>query len=68
MLVLTRKIKETIVIDSGIKVTVLSVKGNAVRIGIDAPPHVPVRREELEPEINDFGAALFEKRELAFAN
>ncbi|MFT3880747.1 MAG: carbon storage regulator CsrA [Gemmatales bacterium] len=68
MLVLTRKVTETIVIDSDVKVTVLGVKGNAVRIGIDAPPHVAIRRDELEPEINYLGAAVFERRELAFAD
>ena len=47
MLVLTRKIGERIVIDHNIVVEVLALPGQRVRLGIDAPPHVPVVREEL---------------------
>ncbi len=47
MLVLSRKKNDSIVIDGGIKVTVLEVKGNVVRIGIEAPANVIVRRSEL---------------------
>jgi carbon storage regulator len=47
MLVLTRNLNETIVIDGSIRVTVLGIKGNKVRIGIAAPDHVPVDREEV---------------------
>jgi len=47
MLVLTRREGETLVIDGDIKVTVLSIKGNQVRIGIDAPKEVPIHRQEL---------------------
>lgn len=66
MLVLTRSIKDAIVVDWDIKVTVLGVKGNAIRI--DAPAHEHVQREELTPEVNDFRPALFEKHELAFSS
>jgi len=49
MLVLTRKIQETLVIDGNITVTVVSVENGRVRIGIEAPRHISVRRGELEP-------------------
>ena len=47
MLVLTRKKGHAIVIDGGIKVTVLEVKGNVVRLGIEAPKEVSILRTEL---------------------
>jgi len=47
MLVLTRRKNEAIVIGQGIVVTVVAIKGNRVRLGIDAPPEVPVHREEI---------------------
>jgi carbon storage regulator CsrA len=48
MLVLTRKLDEAIQIGDNIKITVLRVKGNTVRIGIEAPKHIKVVRDELE--------------------
>jgi len=48
MLVLTREVKEGIVIDKNIKVTVISILGNRVKLGIEAPDEVNIRREELE--------------------
>ncbi|MCK9505884.1 MAG: carbon storage regulator CsrA [Burkholderiaceae bacterium] len=50
MLILTRQIGETIVIDHDIKVTVLAVKGGQVRIGIEASDDVDIIREELIAE------------------
>jgi len=47
MLVLTRRPTEAILIGDDIKVTVLSVKGDAVRLGIDAPKDIQVDRTEL---------------------
>lgn len=47
MLILTRRIGETLVIDSKIRVTVLSVKGLHVRVGVAAPKTVAVDREEV---------------------
>jgi carbon storage regulator len=47
MLVLTRRIGERIVIDNQIVLEVLEVKGNRIRLGIQAPTDVPVVREEL---------------------
>ena len=51
MLILTRKTGETIVINENIRVTVLAVKGNQVRIGIEAPEDVPVHRHEVQERI-----------------
>jgi len=49
MLVLSRKPGETIVIDETVTVTVYAEKNGRVRIGIDAPKHVRIRRGELAP-------------------
>lgn len=50
MLVLTRKLGASITIDDTIHVTVLEVRGNQVRLGIEAPAEVRVRRSELSQE------------------
>jgi carbon storage regulator len=47
MLVLTRKVGEVVVIDGCITVTVVSVDGNKIRLGITAPPDVRIDREEV---------------------
>jgi carbon storage regulator len=47
MLILTRRVGESVVIGEDVTVTVLGVKGNQVRIGINAPKHVAVHREEI---------------------
>lgn len=47
MLILTRRVGETIKIGTDITVTVLGVKGNQVRIGVEAPRDVAVHREEI---------------------
>jgi carbon storage regulator len=47
MLVLTRRIGEKIVIDGDIVVTITAVQGQRVRVGISAPPFVPVDRQEV---------------------
>ncbi len=51
MLILTRRVGETVMIGNDVTVTVLSVKGNQVRIGINAPKHVAVHREEIYERI-----------------
>ncbi len=51
MLILTRKVGETIIIDKDIRVTVLAAKGNQLRLGIDAPEHIEVHREEIYERI-----------------
>lgn len=47
MLVLTRKLLETLYIGDDVKVTVVRLEGNQVRLGIEAPRHIPVVRAEL---------------------
>jgi carbon storage regulator len=47
MLILTRRVGETLMIGDDVSVTVLGVKGNQVRIGVDAPKEVAVHREEI---------------------
>jgi carbon storage regulator len=47
MLILTRRVGETVMIGNDVTVTVLGVKGNQVRVGINAPKTVAVHREEI---------------------
>lgn len=47
MLILTRKTEETLVIGNNIRVRVMAINGNQVRIGVEAPRDVPVDREEI---------------------
>ena len=51
MLVLSRKTQEAIVIDGEITVRIVEIKGNTVRLGIDAPKEIPVHRSELVERI-----------------
>ncbi len=51
MLILTRRVGETLMIGDNITVTVLSVQGNQVRLGINAPKDVAVHREEVAKRI-----------------
>jgi carbon storage regulator len=58
MLVLSRKSGEAIVIGDGVEVTVVEVSGNRVKLGIAAPAHVPVHRQEVALRIEDQPADL----------
>ncbi|KXJ45690.1 MAG: carbon storage regulator CsrA [Cycloclasticus sp.] len=53
MLILTRKVGESLVIGDDVSIIVLGVKGNQVRIGVDAPKSVTVHREEIYNKIQD---------------
>ncbi len=54
MLVLTRRLGESVVIEGGIRVTVVAVKGNKVRLGISAPDSVRVDRQEVHERVADW--------------
>ena len=51
MLILTRRVGETLMVGDNVTVTVLGVKGNQVRIGVNAPKDVAVHREEIYERI-----------------
>ena len=53
MLVLTRRVGESVRIGSEVRVTVLAASGGQIRIGIEAPGHVPVHRQEVYDRIVD---------------
>jgi len=53
MLILTRRVGETLMVGDDVTVTVLSVKGNQVRIGVNAPKTVAVHREEIYRRIEE---------------
>ena len=53
MLILTRNIKETLIIGDDVRIKVLGVKGNQVRLGIDAPESTSVHREEVYNRIQE---------------
>ena len=57
MLILTRRAGETVMVGSDVTITVLGVKGNQVRIGINAPKEVAVHREEIYERIQSEKAA-----------
>ena len=56
MLVLTRKLSEKIQVGDNITISVLKVKGNTVRLGIEAPREVHIKRGELPPKSEEIGS------------
>lgn len=62
MLILTRRIGETIVVGNDIRLTVVSINGNQVRVGIDAPRDVAVHREEIFKRIETEGTKSGQRR------
>jgi len=70
MLILTRKLGESITVGDDIKITFLEAKGKQVKLGIEAPPHIAIHREEIyrlirEQNIQAVKAASMEKVALA---
>ena len=66
MLILTRKTSETLMIGNDITVTVLGVKGNQVRIGVNAPKSVEVHREEIYQRIQASGEPRLVEKATSF--
>jgi len=69
MLILTRKLGESVTIGDDIKITFLETKGKQIRIGIEAPTHIAIHREEIynlikEQNIEAVKVAIMEKETL----
>ncbi len=58
MLILTRQIRETVMIGDEVAITILGIKGTRVSVGIDAPKTLPVHRREIYDLIRSKGARL----------
>jgi carbon storage regulator len=56
MLILTRRVSESVKIGDDVSVTILGVKGRQVRLGVSAPKSIPVHREEIYQRIRHEGA------------
>ena len=65
MLILTRRIGETLMVGDDVTITVLGVKGNQVRIGVNAPKDVAVHREEIYERIQSEKASNDTENELS---
>jgi carbon storage regulator len=51
MLVLSRKIGERLMLGTDVEIAVLQITGNRIRLGVTAPPHIPIHRTEVLPRI-----------------
>ena len=51
MLVLSRKLNESIIVDGNIRITIVGIRGNHVRVGIEAPDSIPIIREEMRDRL-----------------
>lgn len=60
MLALARKVNESIIINDDIEITILEIKGDQVKVGINAPKSVPVYRKELYLQIQEANAEAVE--------
>jgi carbon storage regulator len=67
MLVLSRKVGERVIIDERIAITVVRIGPNAVRLGIEAPQEMNIRREELTIQFDDAGKPLVDLSHLNLA-
>lgn len=68
MLVLTRRVNEAIIIDNRIKITVVAIEDDKIRLGIDAPPEVPIVREELLAAVAEANKAAARTPAVAVGN
>jgi len=57
MLVLSRRVGESVVIGDDVVVTILELRGDIIRVGVDAPRHIQVRRQELLTEVAETNRA-----------
>lgn len=58
MLVLSRKKNEAIVIADNIRIIIVEVRGDKVRLGVDAPKEIPVHREEIHAQLRQEGSGI----------
>ena len=65
MLILTRRVGETVMVGDDVSITVLGVKGNQVRIGVNAPKEIAVHREEIYDRIKQEKDGLTESDPIA---
>lgn len=68
MLILTRRVGETLMVGSEVKVSVLGVRGSKVKIGIVAPKDLPIHREEVFLRIKNEGAGAVSQAKLCTEN
>ncbi len=53
MLILTRKLGESIIIEDNIKITVVSINNQQIKLGIEAPKHITINREEVARKVKE---------------